>query len=140
MPEPLTLPEEFALLSLSSSGKVIDAGQAEVGCAVAELAELALRGRLVVEARKSRVLGLDVHHLRNTTITVLDPTPTGLPWADSALSALATPTAPHKWVRAARRSPATGAPCSSEACSTRSQDAACSTATATHRTQWSGPA
>lgn len=89
MAGPLVLPEEFALLSLAYAGKVIDSAQARRGCAVAELGELVLRGRLTVRPRKSRVLGLDGYHHLKTEIEVADASPTGLAWADEVLAGLA---------------------------------------------------
>ncbi|MGA5134779.1 hypothetical protein ACPCTO_33825 [Streptomyces olivoreticuli] len=57
MAGPLSLPEEFALLSLADTGKTIDSGQATGGCAVAELGELALRGKLLLRQRVHKVFG-----------------------------------------------------------------------------------
>lgn len=105
MAGPLTLPEEFALLSLTETGKVIDSGQAEVGCAVAELGELALRGTLTVRTRKARVFGLDAYRPHRAEIELLDADATGLAWADELLAELAhvgeTVTL-HQWVRRRR--------------------------------------
>ncbi|QHC23302.1 hypothetical protein [Streptomyces sp. GS7] len=89
MVEPLTLPEEFALLSLAETGKVIDSGQAEVGCAVVELGELALRGKLVIRTRQSTVFGLDVYHPYRAEIELVDTGSTSLAWADELLAELA---------------------------------------------------
>ncbi|MER6568868.1 GPP34 family phosphoprotein [Streptomyces sp. NPDC001093] len=105
MAGPLTLPEEFALLSLAETGKVIDSGQAEVGCAVAELGELALRGKLAVRTRKSTVFGLDAYRPYRAEIELVNADSTGLAWADELLAELAHAgevVVPYKWVRRRR--------------------------------------
>lgn len=84
----LSLPEEFVLLSYLPSGKVFGSGRARpvIGCAAAELGELALRRRLLVHSRKSKVFGVDVYRLHDVKIELLDATPTGLDWADALLA------------------------------------------------------
>ncbi|EST18953.1 GPP34 family phosphoprotein [Streptomyces roseochromogenus] len=89
MAGPLTLPEEFTLLSLAETGKVIDSDQAGVGCAVAELGELALRGKLAVRTRKSTVFGLDAYRPYRAEIELVNADSTGLAWADELLAELA---------------------------------------------------
>jgi hypothetical protein len=84
---PLTLPEEFALLSLADTGKVIDSGQAKVGCAVAELGELALRGKLLIRPHERKVFGPVVQFLQ--LVELIDAAPIGLTWADELLAELA---------------------------------------------------
>jgi hypothetical protein len=86
----LTLPEEFALLSLTDDGAVIDPGQARVGCALAELGDLALRGKLLVRYRRLKLLGvIDVYVPSRVEIELIDTTPVGVPWADELLAELA---------------------------------------------------
>jgi hypothetical protein len=85
---PLSLPEEFALLSLAESGKMIDSGQVVVGCAAAELGELALRRKLLVRSRKFTIFGLDGYRPHPAEIQLLDTSPTGLVWADQLLDEL----------------------------------------------------
>lgn len=89
---PLTLPEEFALLSLADTGRVIDSGQAKVGCAVAELGELALRGKLLIRRHESKVFGLSVIRQISQVIELVDAAPVGLAWADELLAELANET------------------------------------------------
>lgn len=84
----LTLPEEFVLLSHLDSGKVHGCARAVIGCAAAELGELALRRRLLVRSRKSRVFGFEAYRLHGIKIELLDTSPTGLAWADDVLSGL----------------------------------------------------
>lgn len=87
LPE-LSLPEEFLLLCHIESGEVLDAEQARIGCAVAELGELALRRRLqAVPDKKFKVFGIDAYW-RSGRIRLLDTTPTGLAWADGILAEL----------------------------------------------------
>lgn len=83
----LSLPEEFLLLAHTRYGLVYRHDQAAIGCAAAELGELALRRRLGVVARNARPYGSrassgDVH------VHVLDRTPTGLAWGDEVLAEL----------------------------------------------------
>ncbi|WP_326689016.1 MULTISPECIES: GPP34 family phosphoprotein [unclassified Streptomyces] len=86
----LSLPEEFVLLSHLASGKVHGSGRAPavIGCAAAELGELALRRKLAVRSRKSKALGFDVYRLHGVEIELLDARPTGLGWADALLAEL----------------------------------------------------
>ncbi|MEV7007350.1 GPP34 family phosphoprotein [Streptosporangium sp. NPDC051022] len=83
----LSLPEEFALLSHTNSGKVHDSAQTAVGCAAAELGELALRRKLLVRSRKSRKFGFEVYR-DHGEIQLLDTGPTGLVWADELMAEL----------------------------------------------------
>lgn len=77
------------LLSHLPWGKVHGSTRAVVGCAAAELGELALRGRLLVRTRKYDVFGLEAHRMHGVGIELLDTAPTGLPWADATLAELA---------------------------------------------------
>ena len=90
MPSPrhLSLPEEFVLLSHLANGKVHGSTRAVIGCAAAELGELALRRKLLVRARKWKKLGFDVYQLHGVEIELLDTGPTGLVWADEVLAEL----------------------------------------------------
>lgn len=87
-PRNLSLPEEFVLLSHLASGKVHGSARAVIGCAAAELGELALRRKLLVRSRKSRMLGFDVYRTHGVEIELLDSGPTGLAWADELLAEL----------------------------------------------------
>jgi Golgi phosphoprotein 3 (GPP34) len=103
----LSLPEEFALLSVHDDGKLYDPGQAATGCAAAELGELALRGKLLVQVRKFRLAGLDVYRPRTAAIHLLDTRRTGLAWADDVLAGLARqsasgPVLVKRWLRQRR--------------------------------------
>jgi hypothetical protein len=82
------LPEEFALLSLTDSGKTRDSAQAVVGCAAAELGELALRRKLLVRSRKFTMFGFDAYRPHPAEIQLLDTSRTGLAWADELLAEL----------------------------------------------------
>jgi hypothetical protein len=84
----LSLPEEFVLLSHLPSGKVHGTARAAIGCAAAELGELALRRRLLIRTRKWRRFGFDVYRAHGIEIELLDTGPTGLVWADELLSQL----------------------------------------------------
>ena len=84
----LSLPEEFVLLSHLAAGKVHGSARAVIGCAAAELGELALRRGLLVRSRKSKMLGFDVYRLDGVEIELLDTGPTGLVWADVLLAEL----------------------------------------------------
>jgi hypothetical protein len=84
----LSLPEEWVLLSLRDSGKTRDLGQAVVGCAAAELGELALRRKLLVKSRKFNIFGFDAYRRSPAEIQLLDIGRTGLPWADELLADL----------------------------------------------------
>ncbi|KUM99560.1 hypothetical protein AQI95_38170 [Streptomyces yokosukanensis] len=101
----LTLPEEFALLSLAETGRAIDSRQAEAGCTVAELGELALRGRLLIRTRKFKVFGLDTYRPYRAEIELIGNGSTALAWADELLAELAElaeedgAVVPHRWVR-----------------------------------------
>jgi hypothetical protein len=103
--QPLSLPEEFVLLSHLDSGEVHGSARAVVGCAAAELGELALRRRLLVRTRKSQVFGLEVHRTHGVRIELLDTAATGLPWADEVLAELSRTAAEngtvslHRWFR-----------------------------------------
>ncbi|MGI5121967.1 GOLPH3/VPS74 family protein [Marinactinospora thermotolerans] len=94
MPAPpqLSLPEEFLLLSHHRHGDVHDPHQTAIGCAAAELGELALRRRLrVAPQRKGRLFGFEVYFTTGRTlgrIHLLDLAPTGLAWADGLLAEL----------------------------------------------------
>jgi hypothetical protein len=85
---PLSLPEEWVLLSLKDSGKTRDSGLAVTGCAAAELGELALRRKLLVSARKFSIFGLHGYRPYPAEIQLLDTSPTGVPWADELLADL----------------------------------------------------
>ena len=89
MAGPLTLPEEFALLSLSDTGKMIDSDQARVGCDVAEVGELALRGKLLLRHRAHMVYTWNSISRSTHVIELVDPAPVGLAWADELLAELA---------------------------------------------------
>jgi hypothetical protein len=87
----LSLPEEFVLVSHLASGKVHGSPQAVIGCAAAELGELALRRHLAVRSRKTKALGFDVYRLHGVEIELLGAGPThstGLAWADELLAEL----------------------------------------------------
>lgn len=81
----LSLPEEFVLLSHLASGKVHGSARAVIGCAAAELGELALRRKLLVRSRKSTMFGFEVYRLHGVKIELLDTDRTGLVWADELL-------------------------------------------------------
>ncbi|WNV85871.1 GPP34 family phosphoprotein [Umezawaea sp. Da 62-37] len=83
----LSLPEELVVLSHLDSGKVRSTRQTAIGCAVAELGELALRRRIAVRPRRFTRFGVEVHQ-RGGDIHVLDHRPTGLAWADELLDEL----------------------------------------------------
>jgi hypothetical protein len=85
---PLSLPEEWVLLSLKDSGKTRDPGCAVAGCAAAELGELALRRKLLVRSRKFNIFGLVGYRPSPAEIQLLDTSRTGLPWADELLADL----------------------------------------------------
>jgi hypothetical protein len=85
---PLSLPEEWVLLSLKESGKTRDSGCAAGGCAAAELGELALRRKLLVRSRKFKLLGFNGYRPYPAEIQLLDTSRTGLPWADELLADL----------------------------------------------------
>ncbi|QUQ67077.1 GPP34 family phosphoprotein [Kutzneria sp. CA-103260] len=85
----LTLPEEFALLSLSDTGKMIDSVQAKVGCDLAELGELALRGKLLLRRSPHMVFSWAEIRRAIHVIDLVDPAPVGLAWADELLAELA---------------------------------------------------
>lgn len=87
-PRHLSLPEEFVLLSHFPSGKVHGSARAVVGCAAAELGELALRRKLLVRPRKSRMFGHDVYRLHGVRIELLDTGRTGQGWADEVMAGL----------------------------------------------------
>jgi hypothetical protein len=87
-PRPLSLPEEFVLLSYRDSGTLHDSAQAAVGCAAAELGELALRRKLLVRSRKTKILGFDVYRLHGAEIQLLDTSRTDVPWIDELLAEL----------------------------------------------------
>jgi hypothetical protein len=84
-PSQLSLPEQLVLLSYRCSGKVHDSAQTAIGAAAAELA---LRRRLIVRSRKSRMFGLAGYHLLGAEIQLLDIGRTGLAWADELLREL----------------------------------------------------
>ncbi|MGH3166826.1 MAG: GPP34 family phosphoprotein [Trebonia sp.] len=85
---PLSLPEEWVLLSRKESGKTRDPGQAVAGCTAAELGELALRRKLLVRSRKFTVLGFEAYRPYRAEILLLDTSRTGLPRADELLADL----------------------------------------------------
>ncbi|OIJ86101.1 hypothetical protein BIV25_42160 [Streptomyces sp. MUSC 14] len=89
MAGPLTLPEEFALLSLADTGKTIDSDQARAGCNVAEVGELALRGKLLLRHRRNTTFYVNGLRWNADVIEVVDRTPVGLAWADELLAVLA---------------------------------------------------
>ncbi|MBC3993741.1 GPP34 family phosphoprotein [Streptomyces sp. AC563] len=104
-PQPLSLPEEFVLLSHLETGRVHETKQTSYACAAAELGELALRRALLVRPRKTRKLGIEFYGGPGE-MELLDPEPTGLGWADALLAELvqATATAPkpvtaRRWLR-----------------------------------------
>jgi len=84
----LSLPEEFVLLSHLANGKVHGSVRAVIGCAAAELGELALRRKLLVHSRKSKWFGFDAYRMHGVQIELLDAGPTGLVWADALLAEL----------------------------------------------------
>jgi hypothetical protein len=84
----LSLPEEFALLCLTADGNA-DPAQAATGCAAAELGELALRGKVLVDCRKGNIGGLDVYRTFGAEVRLVDREPTGLGWADALMADLA---------------------------------------------------
>ncbi|QUQ66609.1 GPP34 family phosphoprotein [Kutzneria sp. CA-103260] len=104
----LSLPEEFALLSVTDTGAVRDAAQAAIGCAAAELGELALRGKVLVDCRKREVGGLHVYLTGGARVRLVDTGGTGLAWADALLAELASHGVEHgkivlaKWLRRRR--------------------------------------
>ncbi|MFC4497084.1 GPP34 family phosphoprotein [Streptomyces ovatisporus] len=87
-PQLLSLPEEFVLLSHLPSGKIHGPRRAAVGCAAAELGELAVRRKILVRPWNSTVLGLRAQLTHRASIELLDTTATGLPWADEVLAGL----------------------------------------------------
>ncbi|WP_232544360.1 GPP34 family phosphoprotein [Streptomyces buecherae] len=104
-PHPLSLPEEFVLLSYLQSGRVHDDERTATACAAAELGGLALRRNLLVRVRKTRKLGIEFYRGPGE-MELLDPGPTGLDRADALLAELvqATATAPQpvtarRWLR-----------------------------------------
>lgn len=101
-PRPLSLPEEFVLLSHMPSGKVHGSARAVIGCAAAELGELALRRRLLLRVRKWRGLGVDIYQTHGVEIELLDTGPTGLGWADGVLSELRRSASGNGRVKAVR--------------------------------------
>ncbi|MGW5360126.1 GPP34 family phosphoprotein [Actinopolymorpha pittospori] len=102
----LSLPEEFLLLSYDrDGGGVHDSRQTAVGCAAAELGELALRRRLRVIPRKSKVFGFEVY-FGSSKIQLLDLAPTGLAWADDLLAKLERRAASRRRHRASDVAPA----------------------------------
>lgn len=92
----LSLPEEFVLLSHLPSGKVHGTARAAIGCAAAELGELALHRKLLLRARKSRKFGFDIYLTYGIEIELLDTGPTGLLWADGLLAELRQRCDAHK--------------------------------------------
>ena len=62
--------------------------RAAIGCAAAELGELALRRKLLLRTRKWRKLGFDIYQMHGIEIALIDTGPTGLVWADELLSEL----------------------------------------------------
>ncbi|MFF5717518.1 GPP34 family phosphoprotein [Streptomyces buecherae] len=111
-PQPLTLPEEFVLLSHLESGRVLDAEQTAIACAAAELGELALRRKLLVRARKTRKFGVEIYSYspsKSGEITLLGTEPTGIGWADTLLAELHQAAAGDqplnllRWLRRRRR-------------------------------------
>ncbi|AVH57352.1 MULTISPECIES: GPP34 family phosphoprotein [Streptomyces] len=103
----LSLPEEFIVLSHLDSGKVHDTTQTAFGCAAAELAELALRRKVLVRPHKSRKFGVEVYRHKGE-IELLDRGRTGLAWADELLADLADMTglethAVYRWLRRRHR-------------------------------------
>ncbi|MEV0082792.1 GPP34 family phosphoprotein [Saccharopolyspora sp. NPDC050642] len=106
LPARLSLPEEFVVLAHHGNGTVHDASQVVAGCAAAELAELAVRRRLLVRIRKSKKFGFDVYFPSDAAIRLLDASRTGLGWADALLAELAQGSAAEggsvrlrRWVR-----------------------------------------
>ncbi|AXK34747.1 hypothetical protein DVA86_20920 [Streptomyces armeniacus] len=87
-PQRLSLPEEFVLLSHLPDGRVHGKARAVIGAAAAELGELALRGRLAVRAKKTKVFGFEGYQMHGVDIELLDTTLTGLAWADALLAEL----------------------------------------------------
>ncbi|WP_369199547.1 GPP34 family phosphoprotein [Streptomyces sp. PU-14G] len=88
LPHPLSLPEEFVLLSHLPSGKVHGSTRAAIGCAAAELGELTLRRKILPRPWRTTVLGVRVDVTHRAGIELLDTTATGLPWADEVLAEL----------------------------------------------------
>lgn len=109
-PAPLSLPEEFVLLSHRPSGRVHGSVRAAVGCAAAELGELTLRRRILIRPRNIRMLGLRAQVTHHAGIELLDTSATGLPWADEVLAELSRSPVPAEgrprvrdWLRGRRR-------------------------------------
>ncbi|MGY1434953.1 GOLPH3/VPS74 family protein [Streptomyces reniochalinae] len=88
LPQPLSLPEEFVLLSHLPSGKVHGSTRAAFGCAAAELGELTLRYKILPRPWKTTVRGVPAHVTHRAGIELLDTTATGLAWADEVLAEL----------------------------------------------------
>lgn len=106
----LSLPEEFVLLSHLANGKVHGSTRAVIGCAAAELGELALRRKLLIRTRKWQKAGFEVYRLHGAEIELLDTGRTGrtgLVWADALLAELRQQRAAsghgrirlHRWFR-----------------------------------------
>ena len=83
-PRYMSLPEEFVILSHLKYGKVHNVHQTAIGCAAAELGELALRRKLTVRG-KGKKLALGVVYQGRSRIHLLDTSHTGLVWADELL-------------------------------------------------------
>jgi len=83
-----SLPEEFLLLSQHHHGGLSDPYKTAAGCAAAELGELALHRRLRVTPKKKHGLFSFEFYSPPSRIHLLDPTPTGLAWADELLEEL----------------------------------------------------
>lgn len=100
----MSLPEEFVILSHLEYGKVHNVHQTAIGCAAAELGELALRRTLRVRG-KGKELGLGVVYQGRSEIQLLDTSHIGLVWADELLVELERSASEHdpvdllRWLR-----------------------------------------
>ncbi|MER7010561.1 GPP34 family phosphoprotein [Saccharopolyspora sp. NPDC000359] len=104
-PLPLSLPEEFLLLSHLDTGKVSHEHATSHGCAAAELGELLIRDKIGIWHHERRFFGLTVQ-LGSGKIDVRDSGSTGLRWAEDVLNALvrqqaarSKPVSVPSWVR-----------------------------------------
>ncbi|GGK78361.1 hypothetical protein Sme01_23010 [Sphaerisporangium melleum] len=91
----MSLPEEFLLLSHGRHGNVHDHDRSVVGCAAAELGELALRRRLRLAPHWMINFWGITCFFTTAEIHVLDLTPTGIGWADDLLTELGRLSAPE---------------------------------------------
>ncbi|RKT84274.1 Golgi phosphoprotein 3 (GPP34) [Saccharopolyspora antimicrobica] len=87
MPLPLSLPEEFVLLSQRETGEVRYEPATSFGCAAAELGELLLRGKIRIWHKERRLFGRAVL-IGSGKIELVDSGSTGLVWAEEVLNGL----------------------------------------------------